>query len=226
MSNQRLMKAKEKAGDGYAKTNAIGGGSSASSAMRGAASAADTRAGLLVAARPVGAGRLGVGVDWSFTARASLGVLAGRGDQRANGGALAPPVLKIDHAFRGHHGEIEEHAQSHAGRREIGGARRAGGAHGLVRDCRRATRAASVRARRSGTSRAAGRARIQRSTSDSSQRSNFGPNARGCGNSPRETHSRTVVLDTPSSSATSPTVSALSTAHPVTRRAKTARLGQ
>ena len=26
MSNQRLMKAKEKAGDGYAKTNAIGGG--------------------------------------------------------------------------------------------------------------------------------------------------------------------------------------------------------
>ena len=25
MSNQRLMKAKEKAGDGYAKTNAIGG---------------------------------------------------------------------------------------------------------------------------------------------------------------------------------------------------------
>ena len=28
MSNQRLMKAKEKAGDGYAKTNAIGGGRS------------------------------------------------------------------------------------------------------------------------------------------------------------------------------------------------------
>ena len=26
MSNQRLMKAKEKAGDGYAKTNAIAGG--------------------------------------------------------------------------------------------------------------------------------------------------------------------------------------------------------
>ena len=26
MSNQRLMKAKEKAGDGYAKTNAIEGG--------------------------------------------------------------------------------------------------------------------------------------------------------------------------------------------------------
>ena len=26
MSNQRLMKAKEKAGDGYAKTNAIGEG--------------------------------------------------------------------------------------------------------------------------------------------------------------------------------------------------------
>ena len=29
MSNQRLMKVKEKAGDGYAKTNAIGGGGGA-----------------------------------------------------------------------------------------------------------------------------------------------------------------------------------------------------
>ena len=34
MSNQRLMKVKEKAGDGYAKTNAIGGGVEATATGR------------------------------------------------------------------------------------------------------------------------------------------------------------------------------------------------
>ena len=34
MSNQRLMKAKEKAGDGYAKTNAIGGGGGSARKLR------------------------------------------------------------------------------------------------------------------------------------------------------------------------------------------------
>ena len=76
---------------------------------------------------------------------------------------------------------------------------------------RRAAIAARVIASRPGASSTLGRDASHASSSDSSHRRSFGPVARAGGSVPFAAHSRTVVVEIPSRSATWPIVSALST---------------